>query len=136
MDLQFVEDINGNSLNYYTLLPECLSFITYLDEYNNKKRLSAEAKELYRVIKMSCGDSSLGVCVKDRCRLAEDSNLELHLIESYLEELKQSFTEIDGKSLIYEEERPLENFKKDGFRYLIKVNDIWKENQEFFSRSN
>src|SRR3954466_12480374 len=84
--------------DWFTMMPNVLSFLTYKDEKGEIVRLSALARELYRVIKVAAGET--GGCWKSCKTLSIEANMSIGSVTNCKEELCQPMIELGGKPLI------------------------------------
>jgi hypothetical protein len=120
---------------FYARIPHIFDHLTY-DELNKKtgkverKRLSVNAIQLYRVLKAVAGD--LGKCWKNTKNLAEQANLSVGAISNAKEELQKKFIELDLNPLIQITKKNKSRSSMGGTSYHeIKIMDIWKWNNAF-----
>lgn len=125
---------------YYSRIPNIIDILTYdsIDPETGEKtikRLSVYAKELYRVIKNTCGET--GACWRNRDQLADICNMSAGMVTAAKKELQQSFHQLNGNPLI-KITKHQKNIQKDDklisktFYDKCMIVDIWKYNHAFF----
>lgn len=118
----FVENFYNPEPSFYTRMPDIIFHLK-----QNGKRLSVHAQQLYRCIKMFCGNSTK--CWANRDTLADLSGMSAGMISKCKKELTQKFDQLAGNSLITIETKK----KKDCVYHEITVVCIWRFNNEFMS---
>lgn len=129
---------------YYSRIPHIISYLTYdcIDPDTGEvlvKKLSPNARELYRVIKMTASDG--GCCWKSRDTLAEECGMSIGAITNAKKELQQKFHQLDGNSLIKLEKKQKTTVKegqilnKTTYDTIVIVN-IWTWNNAFGAIKN
>ncbi len=128
---------------YYTRIPNILSHLTY-DSVNKKtgkvkvKRLSVYAKELYRVLRDTAGNSDTGKSWRNRDNLAKLCNMSAGMVTKCKLELSQKFHQLDLNPLIRVVKKP-KTVKKDGKKTggtsydEITIVNIWPWNNAFMA---
>jgi hypothetical protein len=136
---KYVVGLENPEPGYYSRIPHILSYLTYdyKDPKTGKtsvKKLSLQAKELYRVLKQFAGEHSgqSGACWTRTEILAELTNMSMGSVSNAKKELQQSFHQIDGKPLIIIEKRKRHIKNVNATEYhKITVVTIWNYNNAF-----
>ena len=83
----------------FTQIPNCISDLTYSSPKDGKlMRLSVQAKELYRVLRMTAGDK--GVCWRSTENLAEICNMSVGAVSNAKAELFMPMHQLNNTPLI------------------------------------
>ncbi len=126
--------------NNYSRIPNIISHLTY--DYicpktgeKSIRKLSVYARELYRVIKQTCGDDNL--CWKSLKHLGEECGMSVHSVSDARRELEKPFHQLGGESLI-KTTKHQKATQKDGkiinktIYYKSTIVNIWGHNNAFF----
>ena len=141
---QYIDAFKNSEPENYERVPDILDYLTYIAEKIDKKtekkiyerkRLLPADKELYRIIKRA---AVKGGCWKTCKTLAWEMNCSVGLIVKSKKNLSQAFEQLDGKPLIYIEERMIytkdtegKNINKRPNHFISLLPTIWNYNNAF-----
>lgn len=139
-ELYTAKYLNPGKDHNFEKIPDILDHLTFIVKNKKgqyeRKRLSVYAKEVYRIIKKSAGNS---VCWRTTEALAYEANCSTYSVCQAKKELSQSFEQLDGNSLIIIEEKIRKRFDEKGkcngttIKHIIGIENIWKWNNAFCS---
>jgi hypothetical protein len=139
--LEFAINLENDEPKHYERIPAILDYLTYIKRTKNKdgsityerKRLDVYAKELYRILKRSAGNTA---CWKGRDALAYEVNCSTGKITDSKNCLSESFEQLNGKSLINIEEKRMYTTIDNKIInkkpiHVITLHNIWNFNNAF-----